>query len=135
MSFSGKVLVDTNIWIDHRRDAIPVLADRLEVGAVLMHPWVIGEIALGNLPNRDRAGILADLAGLPAIGPIEHAAAIDLLEKHNLMGRGIGYVDLNLLGSVLANPGARLWTNDRSLRTVAKELKVAYPAASSTGTA
>ena len=85
---------------------------------------VIGELACGNLPQRER--LLRRLRALPAIAILTSANMLRLIEAHAWMGRGIGYVDANLLGSVLAHDGASLWTTDRKLKQIADELGVAH---------
>ncbi len=118
------VLVDTSVWIDHLRQGDAALRTALEAGQVLMHPFVIGELACGNLNNR--AGLLALLRDLPPAPVATDAEALGFIDRHALMGRGIGYLDLHLLTSAaLANP-ARLWTRDRRLAQVADHLNFAF---------
>ncbi len=113
------ILVDTSVWIDHLRAGDAQLADLLGQGIVAAHDFVIGEIACGSLHNRRE--ILVLLSGLPRLDPITPAEALSFVDSHALMGRGIGYVDVCLLGAaVLA--GARLWSRDRRLATVAENL-------------
>ena len=118
------ILVDTSVWIDDVRRPSRELRERVEAGDVLSHDMVIGELACGNLP--DRESFLCRLRGLPAIAPLASADVLGLIETHAWMGRGIGYVDANLLGSVLAREGASLWTHDRRLRQIAEELDIAH---------
>lgn len=118
------VLVDTSVWIDHLRKGDAALRAALQVGRVLTHPFVIGELACGNLNNR--AGLLALLRDLPAAPVATDAEALGFVDRHALMGRGIGYLDVHLLASAaLANP-ARLWTRDRRLAKVAGDLNLTY---------
>jgi predicted nucleic acid-binding protein len=112
-------LVDTSVWIDFFRDAararaLPALCD---AGDVLLHPWVLGELALGDL-GRHRASILADLRLLPAAPLLADSDVLRLVEARRLDGSGIGWVDAHLLGSTLV-AGAALWTHDRRLARVA----------------
>ena len=93
-------------------------------GRVLVHPFVIGELACGNLKNRRE--VLDLLARLPAAPVATHAEALDFLERRSLMGRGIGLVDVHLLASAALASPARLWTRDRRLATVAAELDLAH---------
>ena len=118
------ILVDTSVWIDHLRHPIQSLKAALGARAVLSHEMVIGELACGNLPNRSL--VLDDLESLPAIAPASAKDVLALIEARGLMGRGIGYVDANLLGSVLACSGAALWTHDVRLARIAEELDVAH---------
>ena len=117
------ILVDTSIWIDHFRVEDDRLSALLESRSVLMHPCVLGELALGGL--HDRVGVLTDLAKLPPTLEASHEEIRRLIEAAVLYGRGIGYVDAQLLASVLLTPGAGLWTRDRRLQEAARALDVA----------
>ncbi|MFA5119958.1 type II toxin-antitoxin system VapC family toxin [Zavarzinia sp.] len=113
------ILVDTSVWVDHLRAGDARLVDLLGQGLVATHDFIIGEIACGSLRNRRE--IIALLSGLPRLDPITAAEALAFVDSHALMGRGIGYVDVCLLGAaVLA--GTRLWSRDRRLATVAENL-------------
>jgi len=116
------ILVDTSIWVDHLRGGRRDLAEILEGGEVLCHPFVIGEIALGHL--RRRAEILGLLAALPAAPAVEHREALGFAEAHRLWGRGIGWVDVHLLASA-ALVAVPLWTSDKSLAAAAGSLGLA----------
>jgi predicted nucleic acid-binding protein len=116
------VLADTSVWIDHWRRGNPQLAQLLAGSAVLIHPFVLGEIALGQVMSR--AGVLADLATLESPRVAEHHEVLALLERSRLWGRGIGWVDAHLLASALLDR-IRLWTLDARLARVARELGVA----------
>ena len=112
------ILVDTSVWVDHLRSGVPLLANLLQEGEVLIHPWVIGEIACGNLRNRQQ--VLDLLLGLPTALVASDSEVLLLIERGNLMGRGIGYVDAHLLAAAkLSRCG--LWTQDRRLAVVAQE--------------
>jgi predicted nucleic acid-binding protein len=115
------VLVDTSVWVDHFRQGLPLLEDLLRTGQMVTHPFVIGELACGNL--RNRAEILTLLASLPAIQVATHAEALHLVDAHALHGTGIGWVDAHLLASALLD-GASLWTRDRRLREAARTVGV-----------
>jgi predicted nucleic acid-binding protein len=118
------ILVDTSVWVDHLRIGNKVLGDLLESGMVLTHPFVIGELALGNLRQR---GIVMDaLSGLPCTSVATDAEARHLIDHATLFGRGIGYVDVHLLAAVRLTAGAKLWTSDRRLDAIAAELGVAF---------
>ncbi|HKI98262.1 MAG TPA: type II toxin-antitoxin system VapC family toxin, partial [bacterium] len=97
------ILVDTSVWIDHLRKGTPALAALLEEGQVLMHWFVLGELACGNLRNREEVlRLLGELAMAPSVTDAEARAFI---ERHALMGKGIGYIDVHLLASTaLAAP-------------------------------
>lgn len=116
------ILVDTSVWVDHFRgvERAAGLQALLEENEVLMHPWVIGELALGGLGPRG-ASIVADLGQLPAAPRIPDDEILDLIATRGLFGRGIGWVDAQLLGSALVGGGA-LWTFDGKLERVAADL-------------
>ncbi len=118
------ILVDTSVWVDHLRDGAPALAAALEQSRVLMHPFVLGELACGNLKNRRE--VLRLLGDLPAAPLATDPEALDYIERRALMGRGIGYVDVHLLASAALAGAARLWTRDKRLAAVAADLKLAY---------
>lgn len=118
------ILVDTSVWIDHLKAGEPKLAAALEGGLVVMHELVVGELACGNLRNREE--VLSLLGRLPAVPVATHAEALTMIERHRLMGRGIGYVDVHLLASVALAGTARLWTRDRRLKAVAASLDVGF---------
>ena len=112
------ILVDTSVWVEHLRRGLPRLATLLQEGKVLIHPWVIGELACGNLSRRHQ--VLELLQGLPAATVASDAEVLLLIERKRLMGRGIGYVDVHLLASARLSH-CRLWTQDRRLASVAQE--------------
>ena len=112
------ILVDTSAWVEHLGRGLPRLATLLQGGEVLIHPWVIGELACGNLRNRSQ--VLELLQGLPAATVASDAEVLLLIKRGKLMGRGIGYVDVHLMASArLSRCG--LWTRDRRLAAVAQE--------------
>ncbi len=118
------ILVDTSVWVDHLRKGAPALAAALEQGSVLMHPFVLGELACGNLRNRREVlRLLGDLPGVPIATDTE---VLDFIERRALMGRGMGYIDVHLLASVALAGTAQLWTRDKRLAAVAVNLKLAY---------
>ena len=112
------ILADTSVWVEHLRHGLPRLATLLQGGEVLIHPWVIGELACGNLRNRSQ--VLELLQGLPAATVASDAEVLHLIERDRLMGRGIGYVDVHLMASARLSH-CRLWTRDRRLAAVAEE--------------
>jgi predicted nucleic acid-binding protein len=118
------ILVDTSVWIDHLRSGEPLLVAALEGGRVLMHPFVLGELACGNLANRSE--VLELLGGLPAAPSATDPEALEFIERRTLMGRGSGYIDVHLLASIALSGDALLWTRDRRLAAVATELEVAF---------
>ena len=119
------ILVDTGIWVDHLRAGNPVLAHLLERGAVLTHPWVIGELALGNLSSRSQ--VLRLLQGLPKVVVASDEEVLTLVDNEGLAGAaGIGYVDAQLVAATRLTPDARLWTAERRLAGVAARLGVGF---------
>lgn len=121
------ILVDTSVWIDHLRRRDERLGRLLEQGRALAHPFVIGELALGNLRNRDT--ILRALRDLPTAPVATENEMPAFIERHGLHGIGIGYIDAHLLAATLLTPGAALWTRDRRLGEVAARLGLAWNAA------
>jgi len=114
------ILVDTSVWIDHFRRGDSVLSDLLTSARILVHPLVIGELALGNL--RQRAIILDALQDLPRAHVATDAEVLQLIARHALYGRGIGYIDAHLLAAARLTPDTLLWTRDKCLRAVAEQL-------------
>lgn len=121
------ILVDTSVWVDHLRSGDRLLARLLDDSRVLSHPWVIGELALGGLRNRRE--VLDLLQDLPSASPATPAETLLLIEDSMLAGRGIGYVDVQLLAATRLTPDARLWTRDRRLAAAASDLGVGFKAA------
>lgn len=117
------ILVDTSVWVDHLRANNQTLAGLLERGMVVAHPFVIGELALGNL--RHRARVLAALAGLPRATVATETEVMDFINRRSLAGRGIGYVDVHLLTAAALTADAPLWTYDKRLCHVAVQLGLA----------
>ncbi len=117
------ILVDTSIWIDHLRQCDEHLSALLNQGQVLAHPFVMGELALGNLQNRD--AILAALQGLPQTPVAMDGEVLGFIQENTLYGMGIGYIDAHLLAAVRLAPGATLWTRDKRLLAVAIKLGLA----------
>ena len=114
------ILVDTSVWVDHLRAGDAALRGLLVRGAVLMHPFVLGELACGSLT--ERAQLLGHLRSLPSAVVAEPAEVLSFIESQALHGLGIGYVDVHLLASVRLSAPARLWTRDRRLQKVAEQL-------------
>jgi predicted nucleic acid-binding protein len=121
------ILVDTSVWIDHLRQGDGILTDLLEHGRVISHPFVIGEVATGSL--RQREVILHALRGLPRAVVAQDAEVLDFIERENLFGSGLGYIDVHLLASVRLTPDALLFTRDKRLHKAAARMSVAAPIA------
>lgn len=118
------VLADTSVWLDHWRRGNPRLAELLDQDRIVVHPFVLGEIALGAITPR--AVVLQHLTKLRAPHIAQQGEVMALIERTPLWGRGIGWVDAHLLASALLDR-IRLWTLDRPLATAAAELDVALP--------
>jgi predicted nucleic acid-binding protein len=118
------ILVDTSVWIDHLRDKDEQLVSLLKQNRVLMHSMVRGELACGCLHNRDQ--ILSLLKNLPHISEASHDEALYCLEKNQLMGKGIGFIDLHLLASTFLAKNALLWTRDCRLNKLAYSLNIGW---------
>jgi predicted nucleic acid-binding protein len=118
------ILVDTSVWVDHLRRGEPKLAALLESAQVAVHPFVVGEMACGNLANRQT--VLALLKNLPTAVVADGDEVLAYIEGHRLHGKGIGYVDAHLLASVALSEGASLWTRDKRLHDAAVSLRCAY---------
>jgi predicted nucleic acid-binding protein len=117
------ILVDTSIWIDHFRVGDDTLTELLDEVRVLTHPFVIGEIAMGNL--RQRNTVLAGLQQLPRATVAADSEVMSFIGRHALAGRGIGYIDAHLLAATRLTPQAALWTRDQRLHLIAEELAIA----------
>ena len=116
------ILVDTSVWINHLHHADPVMQRLLDVREVLMHPFVIGEIAVGTLRHREKA--MRELGNLPMTYPLDDNDVIGMIVAHKLHGVGIGYVDAHLLAACLAIRRTWLWTTDKRLAAAAARLGV-----------
>jgi hypothetical protein len=117
------VLVDTSVWVSHLRDGNTELANLLNDGNVLCHPLIVGELACGNL--KDRAVIFSFLKLLPMSMEAEHEEVLSFIENNRLMGKGIGYVDAQLVASAVLT-GVPIWTLDKKLAQVADSLHIKY---------
>lgn len=117
------ILADTSVWVDHLRRRDGKLAELLEAGQVLQHPFVIGEVALGHLRQRDM--VIAALQDLPAASVATDQEVLQFIDDNALHGVGIGYLDAHLLAAVRLTTGSELWTRDKPLRRVAERLGVA----------
>lgn len=121
------ILVDTSIWIDHWRSSDERLICLLEAGQVLAHPFVVGELALGNLLHREQ--VLTALQDLPQATTATDAEVLGFIDQAGLAGSGVGYIDAHLLAAVRLTPGTELWTRDKRLLAAGVRLGLAYLAA------
>ena len=118
-------LVDTSVWVDHLRRGNHRLVALLDDARVLCHPLIVGELACGNLAERDQ--VLRLLDALPAAPPAEHDEVLTLVGTHRLHGRGLGWIDMHLLASTLL-AGCGLWTLDKRLHATAVRIGAVTPA-------
>lgn len=125
------ILVDTSIWIDHLRSGDATLARLLDHSAVLAHPWVTGELALGNLSRRDE--VIGLIRGLPQATLARDGEVLGLIEQEALYGAGIGYVDAQLVAATKLTRDATLWTRDERLSAVAARLGLDFQPAARPG--
>lgn len=117
------IVVDSAIWIDHLHYSDDYLVDLMAERKALMHPFVVGEIALGSL--RDRAGFIEIASKLPRPPVADAAEVLNLINSAALGGTGIGYVDAHLLASTMLVPKGLLWTRDKRLASMAVRLRIA----------
>lgn len=115
------MLVDTSVWVDHLRHGNPTLAATLEESRVWIHRLIIGELACGHLHHRSE--VLGLLEALPQAPQIRHSEAMAFIESHQLMSKGLGWIDIHLLASATL-AGIGLWTLDKRLASTARELDV-----------
>ena len=117
------VLVDTSMWVSHLREGNQELETLLNDGDVICHPFIVGELACGNIKNR--AEILSLLQLLPMVIQVEHEELLQFIDTNSLMGKGLGYVDVHLAASA-ALTGVPIWTLDKSLDRISKKLNISY---------
>jgi len=117
------VLVDTSVWVTHLRDGESVLEGLLEDGHVMCHPFILGELACGNLKNRTE--ILGHLKALPMATVAEHGEVLRFIEDNRLMGKGLGFVDVHLLASAVLS-AIQLWTLDKRLHQVSLKMGLSF---------
>ncbi len=112
------ILADTSIWVDHFRSGNDELRRQLSHRCIVMHPFIVAELALGSLPQR--AGTLALLEQLPSVRVARLEEVRQMIEARSLYGKGIGLIDAHLLASLFIHPPTLLWTTDKRLRGIAK---------------
>lgn len=118
------ILVDTSVWVGHFRLTDRHLVRLLGGELVMTHPFVVGELACGRM--RGRAETLSLLKALPRSTVAYDDEVLLFIERHALMGAGIGYVDVHLLASTALSPSCRIWTHDRRLKAAATLLDLEY---------
>jgi predicted nucleic acid-binding protein len=117
------ILADSTVWIDHVREANAVLCGLLLAERVLVHPFVVGEVALGHI--RNRVDVLRELRRLPAAPVARDDEVAAFIECERLFGQGLSYIDIHLLAAVRLLPETQLWTRDKRLAAVAERLSIA----------
>jgi len=117
------VLVDTSVWVSHLRVGNVGLEKLLNDGEVVCHPFIIGEIACGNLKNRRE--ILIHLQSLPKTILAEDAEVLEFIENHQLMGKGLGYIDIHLIAAAVLTD-VPLWTFDKTLDKITGKIGINY---------
>jgi len=117
------ILVDTSVWISHLQKGNVKLKQLLNDGYVICHPFIVGELACGNLKNRTE--IISHLQALPMAIKVDDEEVMKLIENHHLMGKGLGYVDVHLLASALLTE-VPIWTFDKILNKISKELGIGF---------
>ena len=120
---AAMVLADTSIWVTHLRQGSRQLEKLLMDAEVMCHPFIIGELACGNLKNRN--GIISLLQSLPMAQTIEFDEFLSFVDQNHLMGKGVGFVDVHLLASALLS-GVQLWTADKRLESAADQLGLTF---------
>jgi hypothetical protein len=118
------IIVDTSVWVDHIRYALPELTDLIGERRCVLHPFVLSEIALGNLPLWRRR--IAQLRTLPSVEPITSDQLLDLIDRLALQGSGLGCTDAHLLATTVTLPHMRLWSRDKRLSAKAASLGVGW---------
>lgn len=118
-----RLLADSSIWIDHINIGDPDLVVQLKRHRIVLHPMIIGEIALGSIARRK--SVLGELEAMPQLESVSHAEVIAIIEELELASCGIGYVDAHLLAAVRRSRNTRLWTRDRRLREQAERINIA----------
>jgi predicted nucleic acid-binding protein len=118
------ILVDTSVWVDHLRAGNAALSELLDNNAVVGHPWVTGELALGNLSHRDE--VIGLLRALPQAVVADDHEVLRFIDIERLHGTGIGYVDAQLLAATRLTADTKLWTTDNRLATVTVRLELGF---------
>jgi predicted nucleic acid-binding protein len=116
------ILADTSVWVEYLRSGNPRMQIRLASGQILMHPFIVAELALGSLPNRSK--MLVKLDAFLEVKVAQLSEVRQMIEAHSLYSKGIGLTDAHLLASCLLTPGTRLWTRDNALANAARALGI-----------
>jgi predicted nucleic acid-binding protein len=116
------ILADTSIWIDHLRGSKSEMQKLLGAGQIVMHPFVVGEIALGSLKHREKTFALMESLWQVKVAQLDEVR--HMIEAHSLYSKGLGLTDAHLIASCLLTPGTQLWTRDTALDRSAKSLGI-----------
>jgi len=116
------ILADTSVWVDHFRSGNQELQKALSQGQIVIHPFIVAELALGSL--KDRAKTLALLDLLPQVRVAQLSELRLMIESRRLYSLGIGLTDAHLIASVFIDSPTLLWTRDKRLRQVAENLGI-----------
>ncbi len=116
------ILADTSIWIDHFRSGNKEMRRLLDDGQIVIHPFLVGALALGSL--RERTKTLSFLDRLPCVRVARLEEVREMIESRSLYSQGIGLTDAHLIASVFITPSTLLWTQDKRLRSVAESLDI-----------
>jgi predicted nucleic acid-binding protein len=117
------VLVDTSVWVRHLREGDPDLKQLLNDGQVLCHPYIVGELACGNMKNRSE--VLSLMRLLPLVTTAQHEEILQFIEFNHLMGKGLGYVDVHLAASALMTR-VPIWSYDKRLNAASEVMGIRY---------
>ena len=117
------ILVDTSVWVDHFREPDQALSLQILESRIVQHPFVTGELAVGNLNPRARTIEL--LRCVPQLEVASDDAFHTFTTDRKLAGCGLGFVDIHLLAATMQS-GVRLWTRDRRLFDQADILGIAF---------
>ena len=117
------VLIDTSVWVSHLRHGNSRLQKLLQEGRVAIHPFIIGELACGNISNRTE--IISLMQSLPMLDLVEHEELLLFIEHNKMMGSGLGFVDVHLLAAAML-AGIPLWTQDKKLKQACSLLGIDF---------
>jgi len=117
------VLVDTSVWVRHLREGDSDLEQLLNNGEVMCHPYIVGELACGNMKNRHE--VLSLLQLLPLATLARHEEILQFIEMNHLMGKGLGYIDVHLAASAVLSE-VPILSYDKKLNEVSEELGIRY---------
>jgi predicted nucleic acid-binding protein len=117
------IIVDTSIWVDHLSKGCSELELLLNDNKVIVHPYVIGELACGNIRNRKL--ILSYLTALPSVPVITSSEYFMFIDSNKLTGQGLGFVDIHILGSAFL-VGLKVYTRDKALLHASEKLGIRY---------